>query len=173
MSEHLILVGLPGAGKTTVGRLLAAEWGRQFLDFDEEIEKRTGLSVSRLFAERGESGFRQLERELTEELCTAPDHVLAPGGGWMAVPGLSALLRPPSTVVYLCVSPEEALRRLGSAVSTRPLLSGPSPLDEMRRLYALRHSIYAGADVVLNVERNDTQGVMKLLRNLASPRGPA
>lgn len=171
MSDHIILVGLPGAGKTTVGKLLAVEAGRPFLDFDEEIERRTGLTVADFFAQRGEAEFRELEAQLTHELRGAPAHVLAPGGGWMAVAGLESVLRPPATIVYLELSPEAALLRLGSGVAARPLLRGDSPLAELQRLFARRHPIYGSADLVLNVEHIDTQEVMKLLRHLASPEG--
>jgi shikimate kinase len=171
--EHLILVGLPGAGKSTVGRALAVQLGVPFLDFDTEIERREGAPVSRIFRERGEAAFRAMERGLTEELRRAPAHVLAPGGGWMTIPGNAELLRPPSHVVYLRLSPGAALRRLGAGVARRPLLSGPSPLVALERLYSERDPIYAGADVVLDVEHLDLQGVIRNLRQLASLRGPS
>src|SRR5690349_25013537 len=83
---HIILVGLPGAGKSTVGGLLAQKLNRTFLDFDLEIERREGVAISQIFGERGEAGFRQLERALTEELVQFGNMVLSPGGGWISQP---------------------------------------------------------------------------------------
>ena len=77
---HLVLVGLPGSGKSTVGRAVAKRLSRPFLDFDAELERRAGISVARIFAERGEAAFRGLEYSLTQELAAAPPMVLAPGG---------------------------------------------------------------------------------------------
>jgi shikimate kinase len=152
-TPHLVLVGLPGAGKTTVGEAVASRLGRPFLDLDREIERREGMPVSRIFAERGEHAFRGLERALTEELRGAGGMVLAPGGGWIADPGNVALLRPPARIIYLRVTPETAFRRMGPERVSRPLLQRPDPLDEVRRLEGERRALYEGsADVTVNTE---------------------
>src|SRR6195256_4029651 len=83
---HLILVGLPGSGKTTVGQAVADKTGRTFLDFDLEIERREMRSIGQIFAERGEPYFRKKERELTEELTLVGNMVVSPGGGWITNP---------------------------------------------------------------------------------------
>src|SRR6185503_1973015 len=93
---HIILVGLPGAGKSTVGALVAEKLGRTFLDFDAEIERREGMPISQIFGERGEAGFRQLERKITEELKDFGNMILSPGGGWVMDQEGVALLRPPA-----------------------------------------------------------------------------
>ena len=93
---HLILVGLPGAGKSTVGSVLARELGRSFLDFDAEIARREGMSIAEIFATKGEPTFRQLEHGLTEELKDLGGMVLAPGGGWVARPDTVAIFPTPS-----------------------------------------------------------------------------
>lgn len=150
---HLVLIGLPGAGKSTVGEGVGAKLGRPFLDFDREIERRQGMTVARIFAERGEHFFRRLERELTEELKEAGGMVLAPGGGWVADPGNVALLRPPARIIYLRVSPETAFQRLGPERETRPLLQRQDPLGEVRRLDQARRALYEGsADVTVDTE---------------------
>src|ERR1700716_2849397 len=89
---HLILVGLPGAGKTTVGALLATALGRSFLDFDTEITRREGMSIPEIFGQRGEEHFRHLEHELTEELQEVGNMILSPGGGWVTHAETVALL---------------------------------------------------------------------------------
>src|SRR4051812_21747636 len=120
---HLILVGLPGSGKTTVGQAVAQNLTRTFLDIDAEIERREGRAISQIFGEKGEGYFRRKEREITEELTLIGNMVVAPGGGWAADPEVVSMLRPPSILVYLRVTPATALKRLGPMRMMRPLLS--------------------------------------------------
>jgi shikimate kinase len=163
----LILTGLPGSGKSSVGRAVARQLGRKFLDFDEEIERRTGCAVTEIFRNRGEPAFRALELELTRELAGTTGMVLAPGGGWAAIPGALELLRPPGVLVYLRASPEVVLQRMGDASSARPLLSAPDPLAELRRLLAEREELYLLADHIVDVEHIDLQRVISLVERLA------
>ena len=165
---HLILVGLPGAGKTTVGESTAQRLGRPFLDFDREIERREGASVAQIFAERGEAYFRQRERELTAELATVGGMVLSPGGGWITNSEVVALLRPPGRIIYLDVTPATALRRLGPERGTRPLLARADPLAEIERLYEQRRPVYAAADHTVNTEIITAQQVIDRVVELAS-----
>src|SRR5437868_3588104 len=90
---HLILVGLPGSGKTTVGEAVATKTGQTFLDLDHEIERREARSISQIFAEKGEPYFRKREREVTEELTLVGNMIVAPGGGWVTDPEVVALVR--------------------------------------------------------------------------------
>src|SRR3954471_13674672 len=110
---HMILVGLPGSGKTTIGQAVAERLGRTFLDLDQEIERREGQSISQIFGEKGELYFRTQARELTAELYLVGNMVIAPGGGWAGGPENISSVRPPSQLIYLRVRPETALRRLG------------------------------------------------------------
>ena len=166
---HLILVGLPGSGKSTVGAMLARRLGRSFLDFDDEITRREGLTIAELFAQRGEPAFRQLEHALTEEVALCGGMVLAPGGGWVGAPLTVALLRPISAMVYLKISPAGAIRRMGRKVTGRPLLLRPDPLGELERLLAARRSVYESADLVVDVERIDSQRVADYIERQLSP----
>ena len=149
---HVVLVGLPGAGKSTVGALLATKLGRTFLDFDSEIERREGMPISQIFGERGEPAFRELERKLTEEVKALGNMILAPGGGWVSDTEAVALLRPPAYCVYLRVRPETAIKRLAGAVGTRPLLNRPDPLAELNKLFESRRAAYQSADLEVGTE---------------------
>lgn len=149
---HHILVGLPGSGKSTVGAIVAEKLGRTFLDFDVEIERREGMPLSQIFGERGEAGFRQLERKITEELTEFGNMILAPGGGWIMDQEGVALLKPPAKLIYLRVKPDTALKRLGGVGGGRPLLNHPDPLGEITKLFEARRMAYQGADIELATE---------------------
>jgi len=172
---HLVLVGLPGAGKTTVGRLAARALGRPFLDFDIEIERRAGKSVAKLFATEGEAAFRLREIALTRELVAAPSMVLAPGGGWVTNPGVMSLFRPRGRIVHLRLSPKAAMRRVSRSRVVRPLLKTADPLATMNQIWAKRAELYEMADFTVDVEVVDSQQVVNqlvaLARNLTSGLG--
>lgn len=158
---HLILVGLPGSGKSAVGGLVARAMGRGFLDFDREISSREKMSIAEIFAKRGEAHFRELEHQLTEELRQVEGMVLAPGGGWVGRADTVALLRPPAQLIYLRVTPATALRRMGRGVAKRPLLRHADPCGELDRLLAKRRESYESADLVIDVERIAAQEVSR------------
>jgi shikimate kinase len=164
---HLILIGLPGCGKSTVGKAVAERLGRAFLDFDQEIERRQGKTIAEIFGEKGEGAFRELERLLSEELRELGNMILAPGGGWVTKPDAVRLLRPPSRLVYLRVRPETALKRLGAERNTRPLLMRPDPLAEIRRLLQTRQAAYESADHVIEAELLGVEEVIKRVSSLA------
>ncbi|HWJ22937.1 MAG TPA: shikimate kinase [Gemmatimonadaceae bacterium] len=167
---HLVLVGLPGAGKSTVGHRAAAVLGWPFVDLDEEIERREGRSVAELFAERGEGYFRERELAATAELRAAgTSSVVAPGGGWVTVPGAVALLRPPGRIIHLAVSPERALARLGGSRQSRPLLRRPDPLAALESLLSARQQAYeACSDHVVRTDLLTVQQVTDAVVELAS-----
>lgn len=165
---HIILVGLPGAGKTTVGQAVAQKTGRTFLDIDLEIERREGRSISQIFGEKGEGYFREKERDITEELTLVGNMIVAPGGGWITDPDVVGLVRPPSQLIYLRVTPATALKRLGPMRMMRPLLTRPDPLAELTRLLEARKAAYESADHVVSTELFDLQRVIQKVSELAS-----
>lgn len=166
-APHLILVGLPGVGKTTVGRAAAKSLGRPFLDFDAEIERREGLPVREIFRELGEDHFRALEHALTTELSRTGGMVLSPGGGWMTQTASVELLRSAGRIIYLRASPEAVAKRLRK-VETRPLLAGRDPLVALRSLYEKRKALYETADWVLDTERLSRQQLIAKVVDLGA-----
>ena len=163
----MILVGLPGVGKTTIGRAAARQLGRRFLDFDREIELRAGLDVREIFRLKGEDHFRDLEFALTEELSGTGGMILSPGGGWITQSRSVELLRSVGRIIYLRASPEAVARRL-RRVETRPLLAGRDPVLALRELYERRRGLYETADAVLDTERLARQQLIAKVVELAS-----
>jgi shikimate kinase len=142
--ERIVLIGLPGAGKSTVGPILAQQLGWHFVDLDEAIETATGRSIAELFELRGEAEFRRLETRLTEGLASGPQTVLSVGGGWILHNRL-----PDALIVWLQVDPDEAIRRAGEHVNARPLLR-PDPHARMKELLKERQHLYETADLHIN-----------------------
>ena len=167
---HVVLVGLPGAGKSTIGRRAAERARWPFLDFDLEIERRQGVSIAQIFAERGEPAFRRLEHELTEELKELGGMIVAPGGGWIADPANVAALAGRARLVWLKVRPETAIARLKSAPVQRPLLMRPDPLGELKKLLEQREALYAQAEHLINTEMVSLDQAVERLAALATAK---
>jgi shikimate kinase len=144
--DKIVLVGIMGAGKSTVGRSLAERIGYAFVDLDEEVERETGRSIPQIFSELGESAFRQLEVSVSERQDAARRTVLAAGGGWMARPGLRDRW-PDAVRVWLRVSPEEAWARISEAADDRPMLDPARPRETLQRLLAEREAEYEQAEI--------------------------
>jgi shikimate kinase len=154
MDRHIVLVGLPGSGKSTLGPLVATDIGIPFVDLDAVISRRMGMPVDRIFGEFGEAHFRELEREETEDRLEAPASIIAPGGGWAAQPGNLEAARPRALVCYLKVAPAIALARAGQG-EARPLLAGGEGLPRMQKLLAERQSYYQQADLTVDNDGGD------------------
>lgn len=161
----IVVVGFMGAGKSTVGRLLAAKLGLPFTDSDQVIEERAGMPIRRIFADAGESAFRELEHSVIADLLAGPDAVLALGGGAAGHAATRALLGA-VPVVYLRVSYAEALVRVGGDTG-RPMLARP----DVAALHAERQAVYSSVATVTV----DTDGRLPdeiVLDVLASLDGP-
>ncbi len=135
------LVGMPGGGKTTVGRLLARQLGWPFLDTDVEIEVRLGCSISDYFASKGEPACREIEEQVLADCLTKGPLVLSTGGGVVLKERNRVLLRQRSVPVYLHSAPDELYRRLRHDTQ-RPLLQVAAPQTRLRQLYVERDHLY-------------------------------
>jgi shikimate kinase len=151
-ADAVVLVGFMGAGKSTVGRELAALTGRRFVDLDREIERLAGASIPEIFRTRGVAGFRALEVEATNALTTAGGLVLAAGGGWFIDPHARARINGGAFIVWLRVSAAEAMRRIGAGAAERPLLATDEPDRTAAGLLAEREPFYALADASVETE---------------------
>ena len=166
---HLVLVGLAGAGKSTVGELLAEALQRPYLDFDTEITRRCGMSIPEIFGQKGEGFFREQETALTKDLAETGGMVLAPGGGWILSEENRSLLCPPARLIYLKVSPDVALHRMGAATAARPLLNRPDPRGELEKLLGARRPLYELAEITVPVDRLDAQHVTQRVLEKLQP----
>jgi len=147
---NIFLVGLMGAGKTSVGRLLARRLGKTFYDCDHEIERATGVRIPVIFEIEGEEGFRARERRMLAELVRRSGVVLATGGGAVLAAENRALLKANGTVVYLCASPQDLWQRTRHD-RNRPLLQTENPMATLTRLYDERDPLYREvAEVVID-----------------------
>lgn len=159
----IVLVGLPGAGKTTVGLLLAERLSRSFVDLDARIEAEAEASVAEIFLLRGEAEFRLLERIAMADALKAGAPVIAAGGGWAAQPGnLEAARTAGALVAWLEISPALALERTRTA-GGRPLLEGDDPAEQMERLLAERAESYARADCTIRNDGDDPEVAARAL----------
>lgn len=151
--NNIYLVGLMGAGKTTVGRILARQLHKTFVDTDREIEKRTGVTIPIIFEFEGETGFRSREAAVIEEFVKREDVVLATGGGAVMNPENRTRLATNGRVVYLHAQPADLFQRTRRS-QNRPLLQTEDPQAKLVELYLQRDPLYREiADVVVDTGR--------------------
>jgi shikimate kinase len=165
--ENIFLVGSMGAGKSTIGKQLAKTLRKEFLDSDNEIEKRTGVDVAYIFDIEGEDGFRKRERLIIDELTEERDIVLATGGGVILDADNRAKLVSRGFVVYL-FAPLELLVERTSRDRNRPLLAGADPQERLSAMIEERDPLYRQvADLVMETDERSTRLVVKdLLRQI-------
>ncbi len=161
------LVGFMCAGKSTVGRLLAERLHKMFVETDALVEERAGLSVAQVFSACGEERFRELEAEVVADVSTRGDSVIACGGGVVLRPSNVRLLRAGAVVVYLDVSPEKVMQRLGPPSDVRPLLNGDDREARVLKLMEQRMPAYrTAAELVVDTSELSPQAVVAEIERL-------
>ncbi len=162
-TKNIFLVGLMGAGKTTVGRQLACALRLPFEDSDRTIEARTGVTIPFLFEQEGEAGFRLREKQIVDELTAGEGVVLATGGGVVLDADNRAHLKGRGCVVYLR-APIEILVARTAHDRNRPLLQGTNPHARLRQLLEIRDPLYREvADVILDTSNRSIRVVVREL----------
>jgi shikimate kinase len=159
----IFLVGMMGAGKTSLGKTLAKQSELPFLDTDAYIKVQTGQSIPEIFSTKGEVAFRKLEEECFHSL-TPNAQWIATGGGFPCFNDLMVKMKQLGTVVYLKMTPEELNKRIQS-VANRPLLQTSEPINELTRLLLERAEIYEMADFVINGNQS-TEILVKEIQKL-------
>jgi shikimate kinase len=160
MAPKAVLVGLPGSGKSTIGRRLAKSLECAFLDTDAAIEEAAGRSIADIFAADGEQGFRRIEEQVICSALETHDGVLSLGGGAVTSPGVRTALAG-HTVVYLEISASEGVRRTGGN-TVRPLLAGPDRAEKYAALANERVPLYRKvAAIRINTNRRNPRAVVR------------
>lgn len=160
----IFLVGPMGSGKTAVGRCLAEELGREFIDSDDAIEARSGVDIPFIFEREGEAGFRQREARVIDELTQMPGIVLATGGGSAQDPETRRHLRERGYVVYLHTSVDQQLKRTRRG-RERPMLKAGEPREVLARLMEVREPQYREiAHLVVDTDGRKVSSVVREIR---------
>src|SRR5690349_23878376 len=170
MAPKAVLIGLPGSGKSTIGRRLAKAMNLTMLDTDAAIEETTGRTIADIFATDGEQEFRRIEEEVIRSALQTHDGVLSLGGGAVTTPGVRDALAG-HTVVYLEVSASEGVRRTGGT-TVRPLLAGGDRAEKFRALMSERVPLYRRAATLrVNTNRRNPGAVVRyIVSRLEDPR---
>lgn len=161
----VVLIGMMGAGKTTVGQLLAKQSGAAFVDLDALIERRCGLKIDQIFATLGEPEFRRLESEQLASIAPADRQVVSVGGGAPCNQQNFEAIRKLGTVIYLRADPEGLVSRVKNDSAPRPKIAR-DPLSDIRGLLAEREQYYLRADVVVDADRSADEIVEEIRRRI-------
>ncbi|OAJ70800.1 shikimate kinase [Methylobacillus sp. MM3] len=173
MAGNIFFVGLMGAGKTTVGKLLAKRLGKTFYDSDHEIENRTGVNIPVIFELEGEAGFRKREVMAIEELTAMHDIVLATGGGAVLCKQNRENLSQHGTVVYLRASVNELWHRTKND-KNRPLLQTDDPRAKLEKLYTERDPLYREiADIIIDTGDQSVGSIVQHLEEILNKHANA
>lgn len=163
--KNIILCGFMGCGKSTVGALLAKKTGMAFIDLDKYIEKKQKKTVSQIFEESGEEGFRALEREASRELAAKNGIVIAAGGGTLTFSENVEAFQRNGLIILLDLPVESVEKRLEND-TTRPLLNRPDKSQALRELYEKRLPLYrAAADMVVDADCSPMQVCFEIMHN--------
>jgi shikimate kinase len=170
-NPNIYLIGPTGSGKTAVGKQLARDTGLEFVDSDQEIEKRTGVEIGYIFEKEGEPGFRDREQEMIRELASLEGAVIATGGGAVLASANRECLAASGIVVYLKTGIREQLRRTGRS-RDRPLLNSSNPRSVLEEMAAVRGPLYEEiADLTIDTSNQRVRTVAKQLREMLEVRG--
>lgn len=163
IAKNIVLIGIMGSGKTTLGRLIAQKTGMEFLDTDEMIIKRAGKPISRIFEDEGEMHFRDMESAIIEEVSQKAGCVISTGGGAVLFFENVENLKKTGILFYLSASPETLWERVKDD-SSRPVLHGNDPAGILRRVLAARKPLYEEADYTIDTEKPPEETVLEILR---------
>src|SRR3954471_20701077 len=166
MKKHIVLIGLPGAGKSTVGRMVAERLNTGYVDIITVLLRKEGKPMARIFAEKGEPVFRDMERKEVDAALSNEPAVIVPGGGWAAQPGNLDGAKSRGYFVYLKARAEVAAGRAEPS-GTRPVLMGDDPLARMRELFKESDPFYAKADATVQTEAKSAENVAAEVAKLA------
>jgi shikimate kinase len=172
--RSIVLIGMMGVGKSSIGRRLGARLGIPFVDADAEIERAAGMSIADIFARHGEAAFRSGEARVIARLLNSGPQVLATGGGAVMNPATRALIQERGVSIWLSAEFELLLRRISKRKAERPMLQTTDPAGTLRELLAAREPIYAQAD--LTVQSRDVPHdavVAEIVERLADFLGAA
>lgn len=166
MPRHIVLVGLPGSGKSTVGKLVAEALGTKVIDIDGLLVREMGMPISQIFGMVGEARFREMERDAVKAAQGGDPCVIVPGGGWAAQPGQLVEAKQNCLVIYLKCHSATATKRSEQG-EARPLLAGPDPGQKMRALLEEREPFYLKADCQVGTENVPAEAVAVEVMGLA------
>jgi len=176
-SRSIVLIGMMGVGKSSIGRRLAGRLGLPFVDADTEIEKAAGMSISEIFARHGEAYFRSGEARVIARLLDAGPQVLAAGGGAFMNPDTRAGIRSKGISVWLRAEFDVLIRRINKRKNDRPLLQTSDPGATLRALLAEREPVYAQADLTIQSQETPHDAIVAeivtALVGLLNPAAPA
>jgi shikimate kinase len=170
MPRHLLLVGLPGSGKSTVGRLVAEQLAAPLIDIDGLLVREMGMPVSQIFGMVGEARFRQMERDAVTAAQGGNPGVIVPGAGWAGQSGQLEVAKATSLIIYLTCTPMTAAKRSQQG-EVRPLLAGVDPAQRMRTLLQERERFYRLAEQQVDVEHSPVDAVAARVLALARQHG--
>lgn len=164
--KNIVLIGFMGCGKTTIGKRLSMKIKYSFIDTDRYIETKAGISVAKIFEEKGEAYFRDLEKRTVEMLSKEQGNIIATGGGIIKNGDNMRLLKEKSIILYLQATPEHIYNNL-SEDNTRPLLQGGDKLEKIRNLMEERRLLYERyADITVTVQGDIGHTIETIAREL-------
>ncbi len=168
-NQRIALIGLRGAGKTTLGRKLARALGRRFIELDREIEREAGTSLSEIFLLYGQPGYRRYERHCLEQLIAKQQPcVVATGGSIVSEPATYDLLLSACYTIWLKARPEEHMQRVIAQGDTRPMAGNAQAMDDLRRILQSRVALYGKADAIVDTAGKTVRESLAQLNHLTN-----